>query len=69
MILICADDVSTELIVRNKLPLLLVPVVIINVYDPHKNPLLEYSILMGVDQKFISVPVFRVIVYVFAVCR
>ena len=60
IILICADEVSMEFTVRDRLQLLFVPVVMMEVYDHPKNPLLENSILMGVSQKFISVPVFRV---------
>ncbi|MEI7919686.1 MAG: hypothetical protein WCH65_05910 [bacterium] len=62
IILICADEVSMEFTVHDNDPLLFVPVVMIAVYDHHKNPLLENSILRGFCQKFISLPVLRVMV-------
>lgn len=67
IILICADDVSTEFTVRLNDPSLFVPVDMI--LSTHQNALMEYSICNAVGPKFASVPTDRVIVlYADQVC-
>ena len=61
IILICAEEVSSEFTVRWNTQLLLVHVVMIVCTHHHWKLLLEYSILNEVGQKFCSVHVFRLI--------